>query len=67
MSDGERRKRTVDERVNDVSGALDALRMAVREALLRHKRAGHPIAVWHEGAVRWIPAEEIPVSAPEED
>ena len=33
--------------------------VAVREALLDHKRAGNPIAVWREGKVVIIPPEEI--------
>lgn len=32
---------------------------AVREALLMHKRAGNPIAVWKNGKVVWIPANKI--------
>ena len=42
-----------------------ALARGVREALLLHKRLGAPIAVWRDGAVAWIPAEEIEV--PPED
>ena len=38
-----------------------ALAKAVREALLQHKRAGNPIAVWRDGQVVWIPPEEIEV------
>jgi len=36
-----------------------ALKAAVREAKLQHKRAGNPIAVWRDGKVVWIPPEEI--------
>jgi hypothetical protein len=36
------------------------MRQAVREALLRHKRLGNPIAVWREGRVVWLAPEEIP-------
>lgn len=32
---------------------------AVRDALILHKKLGHPIAVWENGQVRWIPADEI--------
>jgi hypothetical protein len=39
----------------------DALRRAVRHALLEHKRAGNPIAVWKDGQVVLIPPEEIEV------
>jgi len=49
------------ERINDHSRILDALRQAVREALLSHKRSGNPVAVWQNGRVVWVPADEIPV------
>ena len=38
-----------------------ALRMAAREALLRHKQAGVPIVVWRRGKVVRIPADKIKV------
>ena len=38
-----------------------ALREAVTEALIRHKRLGTPIVVWRDGEVVWIPAEEIQI------
>lgn len=34
---------------------------AVRAALLRHKQAGNPVAIWRDGAVVLVPPEEIPV------
>jgi hypothetical protein len=37
-----------------------AIQQSVREAVLRHKRDGHPIAVWKDGKVEWIPAHLIP-------
>ncbi|HEY7297388.1 MAG TPA: hypothetical protein VH684_05560 [Xanthobacteraceae bacterium] len=49
------------ERVRDLKLIERALRRAVREALLRHKQAGNPIAVWREGGVVWIAPEDIPV------
>lgn len=39
----------------------EALRRAVREALLRHKKLGNSIAVWRDGRVVIIPPEEIRV------
>ena len=54
------------ERIHDHSRILDALRQAVRQALLNHKRAGNPVAVWQNVRVVWVPAEEIPVDAPDE-
>jgi hypothetical protein len=54
-------RRSPAERVEDSALALREMRRAVREALLRHKRIGNPIAVWRDGQVVWIPPEEIPV------
>lgn len=34
------------------------LRYAVREALLMHRRAGNPVAVWRNGKVVWLEASE---------
>jgi hypothetical protein len=42
-----------------------ALREAVTQALIRHKRLGTPIVVWRDGKVVWIPAEEIEI--PDQD
>jgi hypothetical protein len=44
---------------------IEGVGKAVKKALLEHKRAGNPIAVWEDGRVVWIPAEEIDVT--EED
>ena len=57
-----RRNDTIRERFADVGQVSRALHQAVQEALLRHKQAGHPVCVWREGKVVWIPPEEIPVS-----
>ncbi|HVC95691.1 MAG TPA: hypothetical protein VND64_18500 [Pirellulales bacterium] len=43
---------------------LAAIEFGAREALLQHKRAGNPIAVWRDGQVVWIPPEEIEVDEP---
>ena len=51
------------ERVNDVPRILEALRRAVEEALLDHKRAGNPVAIWKDGHVEWVQPEDIPVPA----
>jgi len=39
----------------------EALRRAVRHALLEHKRAGNTIASWEGGRIVLIPAEEIQI------
>ena len=36
-----------------------ALAAGVREALMRHKLAGQPVAEWIDGKTVWIPPEEI--------
>ena len=59
-------ERTPAERVDDIPRILEAMRQAVREALLDHKRAGNPVAVWRNERVEWIQPEDIPVDdAPE--
>jgi hypothetical protein len=37
------------------------LARGVREALIRHKQAGNPIAVWGDGKVVWIAPEDIDI------
>jgi hypothetical protein len=39
--------------------ATRAMRAAVRDALLAHKRDGDPIVVWRDGHAVWVPADEI--------
>lgn len=59
-----KKRRKIDqrpaERVDDIPRILRAMRRAVREALLQHKRAGNPVAVWENGRVVWIQPEDIP-------
>ena len=47
------------ELVLDSARATRAMRAAVRDALLAHKRDGDPIVVWRDGHVVWVPADEI--------
>lgn len=49
------------EKVNDIPRILRALREAIVEALISHKMAGNPVAIWRDGRVDWIPPEDIPV------
>lgn len=39
-----------------------AMRRAVQEALLRHKRLGESIVVWRSGKVVWLKPSQIKVS-----
>jgi hypothetical protein len=57
-------QRTPAERVEDVPRILDAMRRGVRDAWLRHKLAGNPVAEWRDGAVVWVPPQEILADAP---
>jgi len=47
-------------RVNNLPRILEAISRAIREAVLAHKRAGNPVAVWRDGQVVWLQPEEIP-------
>jgi hypothetical protein len=55
----------LDARFRDVQLIEAALRRAVREALLEHKRAGNPVCEAREGRVVWIAPEDIEIG-PEE-
>ena len=49
----------------DEGSAIDAaLKTAVREAVLRHKRLGQPIVEWRDGRAVLTPPEEIVVDEP---
>ncbi len=56
-----RDERPPSERVRDGDRMLFEISQAVREALAMHRRLGHPIAVWRDGGVQWIAAEDIPI------
>jgi hypothetical protein len=60
MRDKDRPDPPPSERVHDIERALKEMRLAVREALLRHKKLGNPIAVWRNNRVEWIQPEDIP-------
>lgn len=64
-----------DKRINNYSphsltkhaDAIDkAYKRAVREALLMHKRAGNPVAIWRDGKVVLLQPDEIDVAGVEE-
>jgi len=54
--------RTIQERLSDDKVIDRAMRMAVKAALLRHKRAGVSIVVWRSGEVVRIKANQIKLS-----
>lgn len=41
-----------------------AVRQAVRDAVLQHQRLGLPMVDWQDGAVVWVPADQLPVDQP---
>jgi hypothetical protein len=45
--------------------AEEALRKAVAEAISEHRRNGVPIAIWRNGKVVRIPADQIEVREPQ--
>jgi hypothetical protein len=55
------------DRLDDLPRIARALRLAVRETLRDHKRAGNPVAVRRNGRVEWNPPEEIPDPPDESD
>ncbi len=60
MDDAVEDHRSPAERVNDLPRILEAMGLAVGEALQFHKLIGNPVAVWRNDRVEWIPPEEIP-------
>lgn len=54
------------EQAKDVAAILQddalvgaALEKATRQAIREHKQEGLPLAVWRDGKVVWVPAEEL--------
>lgn len=45
----------------------EALQLAAQDARRLHKQTGHPIVVWEDGKVVWIPPEEIVVGDEDAD
>jgi len=57
----QRNRALLRERFTNHEEFMRLARLAVREAILDHKRTGHPIAVSKDGKSIWIPADEIVV------
>ena len=47
--------------LKDSDKITQALQKAGKQALLKHKQSGNPVATWQDGKVVWIPPEEIEV------
>ena len=51
---GNNKKDNIEEIFSDEKQITETLQRAVREAVLMHKRAGNPIAVWKDGKAVWV-------------
>ena len=54
-------KKTIDELFHEGKEIDMALKKAVQQALLQHKKAGNPVAAWRDGKVVLIEPEDIVV------
>jgi len=52
-------KKDIGKLLDDREGMGRALARAVRQAVLQHKRAGNPVAIWRDGKVVWVDPDEI--------
>ncbi len=52
-------KKDIGKLLDDREGMDRALARAVRQAVLQHKRAGNPVAIWRDGKVVWVNPDEI--------
>ena len=44
---------------SDPTLVVQAVTEAVQDAVQRHKQMGLPMAIWRDGAVAWVAAEEL--------
>lgn len=49
----------IAEKLKDRAAITKAIQRGIREAVLAHARAGHPVAGWRDGKVVWVSPEEI--------
>jgi len=54
--------RDISEILSDPTVVEQAVSEAVREAVRRHQQMGLPLAVWQDGKVAWIAAEDAAVA-----
>jgi hypothetical protein len=59
MADGAASEPSLDERLRDVGLIQRALAHAVRDAMQRHKQACNKVAVWRNGGVVWVEADDF--------
>ena len=51
----------IEETLADREKITAALAIGVRDALKKHKQAGNPVVVWHDGKIVWLKPEDIQV------
>ena len=51
--------RDISEILADPNVAVNALNEAAQDAVQLHKQMGLPMAIWKDGAVVWVAAEEL--------
>lgn len=49
----------VEARFNDRARVTRAIALGARDALIKHKAMGVPIAIWRDGEVVLVPPDEI--------
>ena len=60
-----RDKHTGPQKLSDQTKSIEhAMRRAVQQALLTHKRAGNTVATWRDGRVVLVAPEKIAVEKP---
>jgi hypothetical protein len=55
----EETRKSISEVLADDTLVNEGIGQAVREAVLKHARAGQPVATWQDGKVVWIPADDV--------
>jgi hypothetical protein len=59
MTVKEKQRDKIAEAFSNPETITKALSRGVRDALLKHKRAGNPIVVWRNGKTVWLKPEDI--------
>jgi hypothetical protein len=52
-------KKSIDKIFNNGDEIDRAMRIAVAQAFLQHKKAGNPVVAWQDGKIVWIQPEDI--------
>jgi len=58
-----KKKKTIS-KISIIEKAEEALKKAVQETIVDHKRTGDPIAIWRDGKAVFVDPEELEVREP---